>query len=112
MRSRGGMKGMRRPVRRQREWVMRGLQKGIIGLTLIGGLAVPASAWAVASFDVSSQIIVAVGNSKGIYTGDSIPLTGDRNGDGSLDVGDVFNNTGSDAENSADELGGPTLSGS
>ncbi len=92
---------------------MRGLQKGIIGLTLIGGLAVPASAWAVASFDVSSQIIVAVGNSKGIYDGTFGPLalTGDRNGDGFLDAGDVFNNTNTPAENSADLLGGPTLSG-
>ena len=93
---------------------MRGLQKGIIGLTLVGSMTVPASAWAASLFAVSSEIIVAVGHSKGIYDGSSgsLPLTGDRNGDGLLDAGDVFNNSNSPAENSSDRLGGPTLSGS
>ncbi len=89
---------------------MRVVKQGVVGLTLIGSMAVPASAWAVAAFDVSSEIVVAVGNSKGIYDGSfgSLPVEG---GDGTLDAGDVFNNTNSAAENSADLLGGPTLSG-
>jgi hypothetical protein len=89
---------------------MRGLKQGIIGAAFVGGAVLPGGAWALASFDTSAQVIVAVGQSMGQYDGSFGPLAVDGP-DGFLDAGDIFNNTGSAAEIGADNFGGPTLSG-